>query len=179
MATNSQAGVASAENNPPRVAATPDGVNGLPDDQKRDGAAKTGEANVNRSDVPGPKPRDVRHAHLFVTNLDPWSVMKSAFMFAVALGIVMIVAVTLLWAMLSMSGTFDSIARTVSDFVGDGPQLVDVNDLFSFSRVVGTTALLAVLEVILMTALITLFAFLYNIAVGITGGLQITLTNDS
>lgn len=146
---------------------------------QQDDAAKTTEAKVSRSDVPGPKPRDVRHAHLFVTNLDPWSVMKNAFMLAVAFGIVMIVAVMVLWGMLSMSGTFDSLARTVNDIVGEGPQAVDVAELFSFSRVVGTTALLAGLEVVLMTALITLFAFLYNIAVGITGGLQITLTNDS
>ena len=161
VVTNSQSGVASSE------------------DQKEVGATKPVEAQVNRSDIPGPEPRQVRHAHLFVTNLDPWSVMKNAFMLAVAIGIVMIVAVTILWAMLSMSGTFDSIARTVSDIVGDGPQAIDVGELFSFSRVVGTTTLLAALEVVLLTALITLFAFLYNLAVGITGGLQVTLTNDS
>lgn len=186
MGTNSQAGLASAEHHPTGV--TPphvsvDGrseeVDGSSPDQQQAGSTKTGEVKVSRSDVPGPKPRHARHAHLFVTNLDPWSVMKSAFMFAVAMGIVMIVAVMVLWAMLSTSGTFDSIARTVSDVVGDGPQSINVSEYFSFSKVVGTAAVLAALEVVLTTALITLFAFLYNIAVGITGGLQITLTNDS
>jgi hypothetical protein len=186
VGTDSQAGVVSAENSPPRVVSGQEGTNDAPGvvgeplaDHMQDGAETTREAKVNRSDVPGPKPREVRHAHLFVTNIDPWSVMKNAFMFAIALGIVMIVAVTILWGMLSMSGTFDSIVRTVNDVVGDGPQAVDVAEFFSFSRVVGTTAVLATLEVVLLTALITLFAFLYNLAVGITGGLQVTLTNDS
>jgi hypothetical protein len=137
------------------------------------------EAPVSRSDAPAPKPRETRHAHLFVTHLDPWSVMKNSFMLAIALGIVMIVAVTVLWAMLSLSGTLDSVARTVSDIAGSGPQAIDVKEIFSFSRVVGTTSVLAGLEVVLMTALVTLFAFLYNLAVGITGGLQVTLTDDS
>lgn len=137
------------------------------------------EASMSRSEAPAPQPRETRHAHLFVTHLDPWSVMKNSFMLSIAIGVVMIVAVTVLWAMLSASGTLDSITSTVSDVAGDGPQAIDARELFSFSRVVGTTAILALLEVILVTALVTLFAFLYNLAVGITGGLQVTLTDDS
>jgi hypothetical protein len=137
------------------------------------------EASVSRSDAPAPEPRETRHAHLFVTHLDPWSVMKNSLMLSIAIGVVMVVAVTVLWAMLSASGTLDSITSTVSDVAGDGPQAIDARELFSFSRIVGTTAILALLEVVLVTALVTLFAFLYNLAVGITGGLQVTLTDDS
>jgi len=136
------------------------------------------EAASTRSEAPAPKAR-ARHAHLFVTHLDPWSVMKNAFMFALAVAIVMIVAVTILWALLSLSGTLSSITRTLTDIAGGGANTLDAASLFSFSRVVGVTGVLAILEVILVTALTTLFAFLYNLAVGITGGLQVTLTDDS
>jgi len=136
------------------------------------------EAASTRSEAPAPKAR-ARHAHLFVTHLDPWSVMKNAFMFALAVAIVMIVAVTILWALLSLSGTLSSITRTLTDIAGGGANTLDAASLFSFSRVVGVTGVLAILEVILLTALTTLFAFLYNLAVGITGGLQVTLTDDS
>jgi len=35
-----------------------------------------------------------------------------------------------------------------------------------------------VMEVVLVSALATLFAYMYNLSVGITGGLQLTLTED-
>ncbi len=136
------------------------------------------EERMSRADAPAPKAR-ARHAHLFVTHVDPWSVMKNAFMLSIAIGIVVIVAVTVLWAMLSLSGTLDAITRTINDIAGSGANTIDAAAIFSFSRVVGISALLAVLEVILLTALATLFAFLYNLSVGVTGGLQVTLTDDS
>ncbi len=132
----------------------------------------------NRADAPAPKAR-ARHAHLFVTHFDPWSVMKNAFMMSVAIAVVILVAVAALWSMLALSGTLDSVTRTITDIAGEGSNTLDMADLFSFSRVIGVASVLAGLEVILVTALATLFAFLYNIAVGITGGLQVTLTDDS
>lgn len=130
------------------------------------------------TDAPAPQ-RRARHAHLFVTHLDAWSVMKNAFMMAIAIGIIMMVAVTIIWSMLSVSGTLDALSRTLSDILGSGPTSVDVKSALSFSRLVGITAMLAGLEVVLVTALTTLFAYLYNLSVGITGGLQVTLTDDS
>jgi hypothetical protein len=100
-------------------------------------------------------------------------------MLALALGVVIIVAVTLIWVMLTVSGTLESVTATVTDLAGGGEETLNTASLFSFSRVIGAASLLALLEVILLTALATLFAFLYNIAVGITGGLQVTLTDDS
>ncbi|MDP4014255.1 MAG: DUF3566 domain-containing protein [Candidatus Nanopelagicales bacterium] len=133
---------------------------------------------MTTTDAPAPQ-RRARHAHLFVTHLDAWSVMKNAFMMAIAIGIVMMVAVTIIWWMLSVSGTLESVNQTLTDLLGSGTSSVDVKGLLSFSRIVGITAMLAGLEVVLVTALTTLFAYLYNLAVGITGGLQVTLTDDS
>jgi hypothetical protein len=141
-------------------------------------SAPAEEERMSRADAPAPKAR-ARHAHLFVTHVDPWSVMKNAFMLSIAIGIVLIVAVTVLWAMLSLSGTLDSVTRTLNDFAGGGANSIDAAGLFSFSRVVGLAAVMAALEIILLTALATLFAFLFNLSVGLTGGLQVTLTDDS
>ncbi len=132
----------------------------------------------SRADAPAPKV-NARHAHLFVTHIDPWSVAKNAFMLTLALGIVYIVAVTIIWIMLTVSGTLDQVTSQLTDLAGGGADTLDPASLFSFSRIIGVTSVIAVLEVILLTALATLFAFLYNLAVGITGGLQVTLTDDS
>lgn len=189
MSSNHQVGSASAANQAPRVVPTSVEKTGNLEVMEEDLAVTSeGVSQVTtvkdpnmsaRSNAPAPRRRESRHAHLFLTHIDPWSVMKNAFMLSIALGIVMIVAVTILWGMFSVSGTLDSIARAVTDVSGSGPQAIDVREIFSFSKVVGTTSILAGVEVVLTTALITLFAFLYNLAVGITGGLQVTLTDDS
>src|SRR3546814_8710667 len=47
--------------------------------------------------------RRPRRARLRLTRIDPWSVMKAAFLLSVALGIVTIVAVTIVWGVLGMA----------------------------------------------------------------------------
>jgi len=123
--------------------------------------------------------RTIRHAHLYLTRLDPWSVMKSAFMLAIAIAIVLVVAVLILWALLSVSGTLTSLSTTVNDIAGAGATNVDLAGLFSFERVFGLVTMVALMEVVLVSALTTLFAYLYNLSVALTGGLQITLTEDN
>lgn len=178
--STSSGGTMESTTRTPRVVPTvePGNQQAAPVSAVRQPEAKVEEERMSRADAPAPKAR-ARHAHLFVTHVDPWSVMKNAFMLAVAIGIVLIVAVTLLWAMLSLSGTLNALTSTLNDIAGGGANSIDVAGIFSFSRVVGVSALLAGLEVILLTALATLFAFLYNLSVGITGGLQVTLTDDS
>jgi hypothetical protein len=39
--------------------------------------------------------------------------------------------------------------------------------------------MVALMEVVLVSALATLFAYLYNLSVALTGGLQLTLTEDN
>ena len=124
-------------------------------------------------------PTTTRRARLLVTRLDPWSVMKTSFMLAVSIAIVIVVAVAVLWTVLQVTGVFDSIARTVDDLTGTGTTTVDVGGLISFGRVMGVALAMAGVEIILVSALATLFAFLYNLSVGITGGLQVTLSEDN
>ena len=46
------------------------------------------------------------------------------------------------------------------------------------SRVMGFTMLVAVVDVILITAIATLGAFLYNMAAALLGGVEVTLAED-
>ena len=51
-------------------------------------------------------------------------------------------------------------------------------DFLGFGRVVSLSIVIAVVDVILLTALATLGAFLYNIVASLVGGLHLTLTDD-
>ena len=54
----------------------------------------------------------------------------------------------------------------------------DITTYFGTSRVIGFTMLAAVLNVVLLTALSTLAAFLYNLAATLLGGIEVTWAGD-
>lgn len=124
-----------------------------------------------------PRRRAPRRARLYVYRLDAWSVMKVAFMLAVALGIVIVCAVAALWWLLDYSGVIETLARNVDEVIGSGTTTFDLEAVLAFDRVMGITVLVAALEVALVSILAGLFAVLYNLTVGITGGIEATFTD--
>jgi hypothetical protein len=137
-------------------------------------APRTEAARVARSAV---QPRTgPRSARVFLTHIDPWSVMKQAFLLSLALAVVMIVAAATLWFALDSAGVLDAITRTATDVGGESG--ASLTSFLDFGRVMGVALVVAGVETVLLTALATLFAFLYNLAVGIGGGLEITLSED-
>ncbi len=136
-----------------------------------------------RGAKPSPKatgrPR-TRKARLRLTQIDAWSVMKTSFLLSIALGIVLVVAVAIVWAVLGAAGVWDSINSIVQQSVGNasGPQF-DVTDYVGTSRVLGFTMIVAVVDVVLITAIATLGAFLYNLSAALLGGIEVTLAEDS
>ena len=123
--------------------------------------------------------RGPRRARLRLTRIDPWSVMKTAFLLSVAIGIVTVVSVLVVWTVLGGAGVWDSINATVQDVLGNEAGGFDVTDYVSTSRVLGFTMLVAVVDVVLLTAIATLSAFLYNMAAALLGGVEVTLAEDN
>jgi Transmembrane domain of unknown function (DUF3566) len=123
--------------------------------------------------------RPPRRARLRLTRIDPWSVMKTAFLLSIALGVVTIVSVLMVWSVLGAAGVWDSINTTVRDVVGDQASTpFTIQDYLGTDRVIGFTMLVAVIDVVLLTAIATLAAFLYNMAAALLGGIDITLVED-
>jgi hypothetical protein len=60
----------------------------------------------------------------------------------------------------------------------DNETQFDVTDYVGTSRVLGLTTIVAAANVVLLTAIATLAAFLYNLAASLLGGLEITLAED-
>lgn len=143
------------------------------------GGVPAGQATRGRGTPPAPA-RRTRKAQLRLVQVDAWSVMKTSFLLSIALGIVLIVAVAIVWAVLGAAGVWDSINSIVQQAVGsaDGPQF-DITDYLGTSRVLGFTALVAALDVVLITAIATLGAFLYNLSAALLGGVEVTLAEDN
>ena len=124
--------------------------------------------------------RPARTARLRVARLDPWSVMKVSLMFSIAVGIVLFVAVALLWSVIEASGALQTLQDTLNALLGnpDGSGTVQVSAFIDRWRVLGFTAIVSGINVILLTALATLGAFLYNLSSSVLGGLEVTLAED-
>ncbi|WP_404386308.1 DUF3566 domain-containing protein [Knoellia locipacati] len=138
------------------------------------GQAQTGSAS---SSAQGGRATG-RRVRLTVSRVDPWSAMKMSFLLSVALGIAGVVMVAVLWTILAGMGVFESVNGLVGQIIQDGENTFDIMDFLGFGRVVSLAIVVGVIDVILMTALATLAAFLYNVSSSLVGGLQLTLTDD-
>jgi Transmembrane domain of unknown function (DUF3566) len=117
-----------------------------------------------------------RQAQLTVARVEPWSVMKFSFVISLVAFIVLFVAVAVLYAVLSGLGVFSALQHTVSNITSSQSSGgFNLMTYISASRVLGYTGLLGAINVVLITALSTVGAVLYNITSDLAGGIEITL----
>lgn len=114
-----------------------------------------------------------------VSRVDPFSVMKVGFLVSVAMGIAFVVMTAVVWMLMGAMGVFDSINELAGQIIGEGSgQDFDIMDFLGFGRVLSLSVIIAVIDVVLMTAIATLGAFLYNVVASLVGGINMTLTDD-
>jgi hypothetical protein len=143
------------------------------------GAAAAGNAAAARSALSAATrparpsssgPRPARRARLLVRHIDPWSTLKFSFVLAVAMFFVWLVAIGVLYGVLDGMGVFEQINGLYDEVSGNGG-----DSLFSPGLVLGTAALVGVVNIVLFTALATIGSFVYNICSDLVGGIEITL----
>jgi hypothetical protein len=126
---------------------------------------------------PAPKAK-ARRARLLVSKVDPWSVLKMAFLLSVALGIVTVVAAIVLWTVLDLTGIFDQVDSLLGTLAGSEGGGFELKKVASLGQVASFATIIAVVNVVLLTALSMLSAVLYNISATLVGGIGVTLTDD-
>jgi hypothetical protein len=130
------------------------------------GAARTG-----RPVVGGP-----RRVRLSISRIDPWSAMKLSFLLSVALGIMIVIAAALVWFVLDSMHVFADIEDLLVSIGSES--FLQLMDYVKFDRVMSFATIVGVVDILLLTALGTIGAFLYNIVAALVGGLHLTLTDD-
>jgi hypothetical protein len=117
-----------------------------------------------------------RRANLVIARLEPWSVMKFSFLMSLVAWIVLFVAVALLYYALSSLGVFASLQKTLASVTSSqGSSGVDLSKWTSGTRVLGYTMLIGAVDVVLITALSTVGAVVYNLVTHLGGGIEVTL----
>ena len=128
----------------------------------------TGKARVSGG------PRRVR---AMLTKVDPWSVMKLAFLLSVAAGIMFVVATAVVWGVLDKMGVFVNINDQISQMFGSESKIALLK-FFDRNKDMSAAILLAVVNSLLMTGLATIGAILYNLVAKLVGGVYVTLTDE-
>ena len=140
-------------------------------DAERPAAEATGRTGKVRGASRGP-----RRARLQLRHVDTWSALKISLVVSIALFFVWMIAVAVLYGVLGGLGVFD----TLNDLIGQlssssGEAAGTGGDVISGTVVFGGAAVIGAVNIVLLTALCTVAAFVYNLCSDLVGGLEVTL----
>ncbi|HCU91446.1 MAG TPA: hypothetical protein DHU96_01265 [Actinobacteria bacterium] len=125
---------------------------------------------------PGGQATPARRANLVVARFEPWSVMKFSFLMSLVAWVVLFVAVAVLYYVLSGIGVFAAIQKTLESVTSSqGSAGVNLSKWTSASRILGYTMLIGAVNIVLITALTTVGAVIYNLVTHLGGGIEVTL----
>ncbi len=133
--------------------------------------------NQARQAVAAAAGRGPRRARLQLKKVDPWSMMKFSFAAAFVLFVMGVVASTILYTVLEAMGVFDSLNETITSLTTSDEQDAAAGSAFTIDAklVIGGSALLGAVNMVLFTAVATLGAFIYNVCADLAGGIELTL----
>jgi hypothetical protein len=121
------------------------------------------------------RPQGPVRASMQIRRLDPWSVLKVSLVLSVALFFVWMIAVAFLYLVLGGMGVWSKLNSNVGDLLtsasGSGGELVSSGTIF------GGAALIGLVNIVLLTAMATCGAFIYNLTTDIVGGIEVTLAD--
>jgi Transmembrane domain of unknown function (DUF3566) len=133
-------------------------------------------SNGKQKQAAPPRKSSKRQAMLTLARVEPWSVMKFSFVASVVAFVILFVAVAVLYMVLSALGVFDSLQSTVSSITSSQNTAgTNISHWFSASLILGYTAMLGALNIVLITAMATVGSVIYNIIAKTIGGIEVTL----
>lgn len=141
-----------------------------------DRAGESGPSGSGRRPLPPApatdrgRPKRVVRRRVTVRRLDPWSVLKLSVIFYFCTLLVLMLALTLLWALIRQLG----LVETLTEFMATLQIIVEINAP-NIARAIFLTGLLSV---VLFTGINVFLCFLYNLVADLIGGLRVTLAEE-
>ncbi|MGY1734225.1 DUF3566 domain-containing protein [Geodermatophilus sp. SYSU D01045] len=151
---------------PPVAVAAPPAAARPP--QQPPAAQQAGKQAKNRGN------RGPRRARLQLRHVDTWSALKISLILSIAMFFIWMVAVGILYGVLSGLGVFDTLNDLFGQ-LGTSASGEGGGDVITPGIVFGGAAVIGAINIVLMTALCTVAAFIYNLCADLVGGLEVTL----
>lgn len=139
------------------------------------GRSITAESRDARVQLSARRSRGPVRASMQIRRIDPWSTLKVSLLLSVALFFVWMITVAFLYLVLGGMGVWAKLNSNVGDLLnnasGSSAELVSSGTIF------GGAFLIGVVNIVLMTALATIGAFVYNLITDLIGGIEVTLAD--
>jgi hypothetical protein len=114
-------------------------------------------------------------ASMQIRRIDPWSTLKVSLMLSVALFFVWMIAVAFLYLVLGGMGVWAKLNSNVGDLLNNTSG--SSGELVSSSTIFGGAVLIGLVNIVLLTAMATIAAFVYNLTTDLIGGIEVTLAD--
>ncbi|MBB3086274.1 DUF3566 domain-containing protein [Geodermatophilus sabuli] len=119
--------------------------------------------------------RGPRRARLQLRHIDTWSALKISLVLSIAMFFIWMVAVGVLYGVLSGLGVFETLNDLFGQ-LGTASGADGSSEVITPGIVFGGAAVIGAINIVLMTALCTVAAFIYNMCSDLVGGLEVTLS---
>lgn len=116
-----------------------------------------------------------KQVRLRLVYVDFWSAVKLSFLAAVALAVVTIVSFFLIYMIVLTTGLIDKGNEFFRSFTDGATSLTD---FIGLPQVMAFAAVVAILNLVVVTVLGAVVAGIYNLAVKVTGGLLVGFTSN-
>ncbi|MFB8387990.1 DUF3566 domain-containing protein [Microbacterium sp. NPDC055910] len=116
-----------------------------------------------------------KQVRLRLVYVDFWSAVKLSFLAAIAIAVVTVVSFVLIFLVVQTTGLIDRADEFFAGF-SDGSFLLST--FVSLPQVLAFSAIVAILNLVVVTVLGAVFAGIYNLAVKVTGGLLVGFTSN-
>ena len=117
-----------------------------------------------------------RRVDLAIARVDAWTVMKVSFLLSVALGIAMVIGTAVLWFMVDGMHVFSTIEEFLKTI--GAQKFTSLLDYLRLPKVLSYATIVAVSNVVLLTATATLGAMLYNVIASLVCGIKVSLMDE-
>jgi hypothetical protein len=139
--------------------------------------ASRASAPTSRIQVAGrPQPSGPVRASMQIRRVDPWTVLKVSLVLSVVLFFVWMIAVAFLYLVLGGMGVWSKLNSNVGDLLtsasgSSGGELVSSGTIF------GGAVLIGLVNIVVLSAMATVGAFIYNLTTDLVGGIEVTLAD--
>ena len=116
-----------------------------------------------------------KQVRLRLVYIDFWSAVKLSFLAAIAIAIVTVVAFVMVFLVVQASGLIAEADGLLASF-SDGS--FTLSQFLSFPQVLAFSAIVAILNLVVVTVMGAVVAGIYNLAVKVTGGLLVGFTSN-
>ncbi len=118
-----------------------------------------------------PRPgRRLLRRRAIIRQIDPWSVLKLSLIFYFCVLLVVMLGLTVFWAVINRLG----VVTTVLGFLSD----LQLNVTINAGNIARAIFLVGLLNVVLWSGINVFLAFLYNLVADLLGGLKVTLAEE-